>query len=95
LLSQSVTFIGRPAGHGRGIAKRLWPREVRLGNHISTVSISAALSFDEGETWPARRLVSGDTPDHEVETVDRRTFIMGKSSAETFGYLAICLGKTA
>jgi hypothetical protein len=50
--------------------------------------IFAALPFDEGETWPARRLISDDAPDREVETSDRRTFIMGKSSAETFSYLS-------
>jgi formylglycine-generating enzyme len=55
--------------------------------------IYAALSFDEGETWPARRLISDDGPDREIETVDRRTFVMGKRSAETFGYLAICQAK--
>ena len=55
--------------------------------------IFAALSFDEGETWPARRLISDDGPDREVETSDRRTFIMGKSSAETFSYLSAIQGK--
>jgi formylglycine-generating enzyme len=63
------------------------------GTERPVSGIYAALSFDEGETWPARRLVTDDGPDRELETVDRRTFIMGKSSAETFGYLAICQGE--
>ena len=51
--------------------------------------IYAALSFDEGETWPALRLISDDGPDREVETTDRRTFVMGIRSAEPWGYLSI------
>jgi hypothetical protein len=51
--------------------------------------IYAALSFDEGETWPTRRLITDDGPAREVETTDRRMFTMSASSAETFGYLAI------
>jgi hypothetical protein len=59
------------------------------GKQRPVAGLYAALSFDEGETWPTRRLVSDDGPPHEVETTDRRTFTMSKSSAETFGYLAV------
>jgi formylglycine-generating enzyme len=62
------------------------------GKQRPVSGIYAALSFDEGETWPTRRLISDDAPDHEVETTDRRVFIMGPSSAEPWGYLAICQG---
>ena len=58
------------------------------GKQRPVAGLYAALSFDEGETWPTRRLVSDDGPPREVETTDRRTFTMSKSSAETFGYLA-------
>jgi sulfatase modifying factor 1 len=60
------------------------------GKERPVSGIYAALSFDEGETWPARRLISDDGPGREVETTDRRTFIMSASSAEPWGYLAIC-----
>ena len=50
----------------------------------------AALSLDEGETWPYRRLVSDDGPGRLVETTDGRPFIMGFSTAEPKGYLAAC-----
>jgi formylglycine-generating enzyme required for sulfatase activity len=49
----------------------------------------AALSFDEGETWPTRRLISDDTPSRQFATTDRMIFTMSRSSAESFGYLAI------
>jgi len=62
------------------------------GKQRPVAGLFAALSFDEGETWPARRLISDDAPDHEVETTDRRTFTMGVSSAEPWGYMAITQG---
>lgn len=60
------------------------------GKQRPVSGIYAALSFDEGETWPTRRLVSDDGPGREVETTDRRTFVMSASSAEPWGYLSIC-----
>ena len=60
------------------------------GKERPVSGIYAALSFDEGETWPTRRLISDDGPGAEVETTDRRTFTMSASSAEPWGYLAIC-----
>jgi hypothetical protein len=62
------------------------------GKQRPVVGIYAALSFDEGETWPTRRLISDDGPPREMETTDRRMFTMSASSAENFGYLAIVQG---
>jgi sulfatase modifying factor 1 len=59
------------------------------GKERPMAGIYSALSFDEGETWPARRLITDDGPEREVETTDRRVFTMSESSAEPFGYLAI------
>jgi sulfatase modifying factor 1 len=59
------------------------------GKERPVAGIYSALSFDEGETWPARRLITDDGPEREVETTDRRVFTMSASSAEPFGYLAI------
>jgi len=50
----------------------------------------AALSYDDGETWPARRLVSDDGPGREIETTDGRLIMMGLESAEPRGYLSVC-----
>jgi sulfatase modifying factor 1 len=62
------------------------------GKQRPVSGIYAALSFDEGETWPTRRLITDDGPPHEVETTDRRMFTMSPSSAEPWGYMAICQG---
>jgi formylglycine-generating enzyme required for sulfatase activity len=48
----------------------------------------AALSFDEGRTWPRIRLISDDGPDRELETMDGKPFTMGFETAEPEGYLA-------
>ena len=60
------------------------------GKQRPVAGLYAALSFDEGETWNTRRLISDDSPEREVETTDRRTFTMSPNSAEQWGYLAIC-----
>jgi formylglycine-generating enzyme required for sulfatase activity len=50
----------------------------------------AALSTDEGKTWPYRRLVSDDGPRREVGTMDGDPIIMDASNSEPVGYLAVC-----
>jgi len=60
------------------------------GKERAVSGIYAALSFDEGETWPTRRLITDEGPAREVETTDRRTFTLSASSAEPWGYMAIC-----
>ena len=62
------------------------------GKQRPVSGIYAALSFDEGETWPTRRLITDDGPRREMETTDRRKFTMSASSAEPWGYMAICQG---
>jgi formylglycine-generating enzyme len=59
------------------------------GKQRPVAGLYAALSFDEVETWPARRLISDGGLPREMETTDRRMFTMSASSAETFGYLSI------
>jgi hypothetical protein len=60
------------------------------GQERPVTGLFGALSYDEGETWPIRRLISDDGPDHQVEGMDGRFFIMGLSSAEPRGYLSVC-----
>jgi hypothetical protein len=51
----------------------------------------AAISRDEGKTWPQVRLVSDDGPGKEVDTLDARSkFTMNRENAEPRGYMAIC-----
>jgi formylglycine-generating enzyme required for sulfatase activity len=53
----------------------------------------AALSYDEGETWPVQRLITDGAPCHQVETTDGERFSMCPDSAEPRGYLSICQGR--
>lgn len=50
----------------------------------------AALSYDDGASWPHVRPVSDDGPDRELETMDGRPFTLGRSDAEPLGYMAVC-----
>ena len=49
-----------------------------------------ALSFDDGETWPFRRLVSDGGPDRVIEAMDGLPCLMGPGNAEVNGYLTAC-----
>ena len=57
------------------------------GAQRPVTGLFAALSLDEGETWPHIRLVSDDGPGTEVETMDGQPFTMGFHSAEPGGYM--------
>ncbi len=51
----------------------------------------AALSFDEGKTWPVRKLVSDYGPPHRVDGGGNTgIFTMSASRGEPRGYLSIC-----
>jgi len=59
-----------------------------------TVSgLYAALSYDNGATWPYIRLVSDDGPGRTVETLDGVTFTLSASHAEPYGYLSSTQGR--
>ena len=60
------------------------------GTQRPVSGLFAALSFDEGETWPARRLVTDDGPDHLVDGTDGRRFVMSGCRSEPRGYLSVC-----
>ena len=48
----------------------------------------AALSYDEGETWPTKRLVTDDKPQHQAQTTNGRDFTMSPTNGEPGGYFA-------
>ena len=60
------------------------------GEEGQVSGLFAALSFDEGETWPVGRLVTDGAPEHEVESTDGTPFLMSPTKAEPRGYLAAC-----
>ncbi len=50
----------------------------------------AALSFDEGRTWPVRKLITGEGPARELDLTYGGKFTMDADSGEPQGYLALC-----
>ncbi|MSU59612.1 MAG: glycoside hydrolase [Pedosphaera sp.] len=79
-----VSFTG-----GRG-QKEFMPIKDASGKSREITGVFAALSYDDGKTWPKMRLVSHDGRDQTVETMDGNPFTIGFSSAEPGGYNAIC-----
>jgi hypothetical protein len=53
-------------------------------------SMVAAVSYDEGETWPERRVITDGKPEHGAWTLDFGWFRMGPDRSEPIGYLAAC-----
>jgi hypothetical protein len=49
----------------------------------------AAVSYDEGKTWPDRRLITPGGPAREVSTINQGMFTMSDTIAEPQGYLAV------
>jgi len=50
----------------------------------------AAVSTDEGKTWPYRRLISDDGPGRDIETMDGHPVTMDSRFSEFVGYLSVC-----
>lgn len=48
-----------------------------------------AISYDEGKTWPFKRLISDDSLGTERQYTDGATFIMDRSQGEPRGYFAV------
>jgi formylglycine-generating enzyme required for sulfatase activity len=62
-----------------------FPRE---GGTLHGAGLFAALSFDEGKTWPNRRLITPGGSPRTVNGIDRGQFTLSDTSAEPQGYLA-------
>jgi hypothetical protein len=52
-----------------------------------------SLSFDDGKTWPCKRLISDDGPGREVTMTDAIPFTLSATNAEPGGYLSVCQSK--
>ncbi|MHB0946158.1 MAG: SUMF1/EgtB/PvdO family nonheme iron enzyme [Sedimentisphaerales bacterium] len=48
----------------------------------------AALSMDDGKTWPVKRLLTDGRRARKMKTLDGKTFVMSPTTAEQAGYLA-------
>jgi len=60
------------------------------GGEMFISGLFAALSFDEGETWPVIRSITDAGPPHKMETTDGGTFVMDAATGEPKGYLSVC-----
>lgn len=61
------------------------------GKPFTGYGLFAALSMDEGKTWPCRRLVTpNDGQSRELPIIDRGTGTFSDTLAERNGYLAVC-----
>ncbi len=58
------------------------------GRHYPGSGLFAALSYDEGETWPVRRLLTPGGANRKLVTARSREFLVGPFTAEPRGYLA-------
>jgi hypothetical protein len=61
------------------------------GRQRPVSGLFGALSFDEGETWPVRRLITDDGPAREIDGGGNTgKFILSADSSEPRGYLSVC-----
>ena len=51
-------------------------------------SMVAAVSYDEGQTWPDRRVISDGKPEHGALTLGNGWIRMSRATSEPIGYLA-------
>ena len=59
------------------------------GGEFTGYGLFAALSYDEGKTWPDRRLITPGGPTREAGTMNHGVFTLSGTMAEPKGYLSI------
>jgi sulfatase modifying factor 1 len=62
------------------------------GNEREIRGLYAALSLNDGKTWPYKRLVTDDGPARTIECTDGAAITMSARSSEYRGYLSACQG---
>jgi hypothetical protein len=60
------------------------------GKQHQVSGLFATVSFDEGKSWPHKRLVTDDGPAREVGSLNGEPIIMSPHNTESVGYLAVC-----
>ena len=86
--------FGRVIG-GKPLNERVGMKLPAPGRGEVTVhGLFAALSFDEGETWPVRRLVTPGGAQRLETGIDGGKFNLGETEAEPSGYLAMAQDPT-
>jgi sulfatase modifying factor 1 len=66
------------------------PFKAADGSEFTGYGLFAAVSYDDGQTWPVRRLITPGTPERTVNGIDRSEFTLSPTMAEPLGYLAAC-----
>ena len=60
------------------------------GSEFTGYGLFAAVSFDEGKTWPVQKLITPGGPERTLPSVDKRDFVLSDTMSEAAGYLAAC-----
>ncbi|MCY2991498.1 MAG: sialidase family protein [Planctomycetota bacterium] len=60
------------------------------GSQFTGYGLFAAISFDEGQTWPMRKVITPGGPERKALSIDRSEFTISATLAESGGYLAAC-----
>ncbi|MHC4623230.1 MAG: SUMF1/EgtB/PvdO family nonheme iron enzyme [Planctomycetota bacterium] len=60
------------------------------GRQHEVSGLFATVSFDEGKSWPHKRLVTDDGPARQVGSLNGEPIIMSPHNTESVGYLAVC-----
>jgi len=60
------------------------------GTEQAVTGLFAAISEDDGKTWPWRRPITDDGPGREIETMDGDPVMMDRRNSEPVGYLGVC-----
>ena len=72
---------------GKGVPQGMIIRD-EAGEERRVYGVFAALSFDEGKTWPVKKLITAGDPAQNVQGFDMQQFVMDATHAEPRGYLA-------
>jgi len=61
------------------------------GHRRKVSGLFGAISYDDGETWPVRRLITDDGPQRKLDGgAWTDEFVMDHSRAEPKGYMSVC-----
>jgi len=82
-LREGPLFFASFADNGIGIVDS-------SGKKRRVYGLFAAVSEDEGSTWPYKRLVSDDGPGRTIECTDGGAIMLSAHSSEYRGYLSVC-----
>ncbi len=82
LLFCSFTDLSANARNPKGLAFK------SKNGEFNGSGLFAAVSFDDGKTWPSKRLITPGGPERTVNGIDRNMFKLSDTRAEHNGYLA-------